>query len=309
MDAPYWSDADVSRAVSLEAVIDSLRSVLEHEAADSAWNIDKTMATWPPRSSAHSLGAVDLADGVVVFKNWVNTPHGASALMTVFSAGDGRLRGVLQGGAAGALRTAAMSGLATALLADPAADELALLGSGRQALTQARAVVAVRAIRRIRLWSRTAERRAAFAERLGADLAVEVVIADTPGQATHDAPVVTVITRATEPFLRLEDLARGAHLNAVGAILPTNAEFTQDVLAVASIVVVDSLPNARSASRELREYFGTGPDADWSTVAAISQVVAGKVTRPLQPRCTVFKGMGMGLSDLSVARLLVGSEP
>jgi ornithine cyclodeaminase len=67
---------------------------------------------------------------------------------------------------------------------------------------------------------------------------------------------------------------------------------------------VDSAENARRASRELREHFdGSG---GWDSVATLAEVVTGKAARPADPRCTVFKGMGMGLSDLAVARLLVG---
>jgi ornithine cyclodeaminase len=308
MDAHYWSDADLARTVSLSAAIDSAQTVLEHEAAANAWNLNKTMATWPPASSAHSLGAVDIADGVVAFKNWINTPSGAAALMTVFSAADGALLAVAQAGAAGVLRTAAMSAVATRWLADPAADELAILGTGRQARMQAAAVVAVRPIRRVRVWSRTPDRRAAFARQLGEELGLEVLECEHSAEATRDAAVVTLITRATEPFLRLSDLAEGAHLNAVGAILPANAEFTADVLGGAALIAVDSLANARSGSRELREHFGADHNADWSAVIALAEVVTGKVTRPPRPRCTVFKGMGMGLSDLAVARLLVRAK-
>jgi ornithine cyclodeaminase len=73
---------------------------------------------------------------------------------------------------------------------------------------------------------------------------------------------------------------------------------------------VDSAENARRASRELREHFDDGADnGGWDGVATLAEVVTGKATRPADPRCTVFKGMGMGLSDLAVARLLVGGTP
>jgi alanine dehydrogenase len=73
------------------------------------------------------------------------------------------------------------------------------------------------------------------------------------------------------------------------------------VLAASALTVVDSEPNARKGSRELREFHGE----DWTGVQTLGDVVAGKVTRPERPRLTVFKGMGMGLSDLAVARVLV----
>jgi alanine dehydrogenase len=300
-----WTETDVRAAVALPAVINSVERVLLHEAGGTAWNLDKTMATWPvgnAQGSAHALGAVDLAAGLAIFKTWVTTPGGASALMTMFSAADGAIVGLAEAGAAGALRTAAISGVATRRLADPDADELAVLGAGRQSLRQVEAVASVRSLRRVRLWNRTTAKAEELAGQVRASLGLEVVIAATVEDATRDAPIVTLITRAAEPFLRLEHLAPGAHLNAVGAILPTHAEFDAALLSASALTVVDSEPNARKGSRELREFYG----ADWGAVRSLAEVVAGKVARPDRPRCTVFKGMGMGLSDLAVALLLAG---
>lgn len=302
-----WTEEDVRAAVTLPAVIDSVERVLVHEAGGGAWNLDKTMASWPAgdgRGAAHALGAVDLDARLVIFKTWVYTPVGASSLMTMFSAADGATVGVAEAAAAGALRTAAISGIATRWLADPDADELAVLGAGRQALRQVEAVAAVRPLRRVRLWNRTAAKAEELAEQVRTALGFEVVVAPTVEDATRDVPIVTLITRAADPFLRLDHLAPGAHLNAVGAILPTHAEFDPALLAESALTVVDSEPNARKGSRELREFFGE----DWGAVRTLADVVAGKVARPAAPRCTVFKGMGMGLSDLAVALLLVGGE-
>lgn len=304
-----WTDADVRSTVALPQVIDSLERVLAHEAAGAAWNLDKTMTTWPvgpARGSAHALGAVDRESDLAVFKTWVNTPAGASALMTLFTASDGAPLGVAEAGAAGALRTAAASGVATRLLADPGADELAVLGAGRQALRQVEAVAAVRPLRRVRLWNRTADRAHELAGQVRDALHLEAVVAPTVADATRDTPIVTLVTRADEPFLRIGHLAPGAHLNAVGAILPHQAEFDPALLDDAALTVVDSEPNARRGSRELREHFGVPPGDDWGAVRTLADLVAGKAVRPDHPRCTVFKGMGMGLSDLAVARLLVG---
>jgi alanine dehydrogenase len=298
----YWTERDVAAAAPLADVIDAVERVLEHQAAGTAHNIDKTMATWPEASSAHALGAFDGEDGLVVFKTWVNTPAGAGAQLTAFSAVDGRVLAVMEAGTAGALRTAAVSGLATRWMSAPDADELAVLGAGRQALRQVAAVAAVRRLRRVRVWSRSAERRGVLADAVTAELGVPAEAMPSVSAATRDAPIVTLITRATEPFLRAEHLADGAHLNAVGAILPANAEFDSALLGSSALTVIDSEPNARRGSREFNEYFGD----DWSAVRSLADVVTGKVARPDRPRCTVFKGMGMGLSDLAVAGLLLG---
>ncbi|WP_199434226.1 ornithine cyclodeaminase family protein [Qaidamihabitans albus] len=306
-----WTEDDVRSRLTLSEVIGSLEAVLSHEAAGSAWNLDKTMTTWPHgegRGSAHALGALDREADLAIFKTWVNTPAGASALMTMFTAGDGATLGVAEAGAAGAFRTAAIAGVATRWLAAPDADELAVLGAGRQALRQVEAIAAVRPLRRVRLWNRTADRAHALAEQVQDRLGIATAVTDTVEEVTRDVRIVTLITRAQEPFLRLEHLASGAHLNAVGAILPSHAEFDPGLLEESALTVVDSEANARRGSRELREHFGTVDSDGWGTLRSLCDVVAGKAERPSSPRCTVFKGMGMGLSDLAVARLLVGGR-
>jgi len=142
-------------------------------------------------------------------------------------------------------------------MADPAADELAVIGSGRQALRQVQAVAAVRPLRRIRVWSPTPENREDFAVQVQETTGMETVAAQSLDEATRGAPVVTLVTRAREPFLRREHLAPGAHLNAVGALLPANAEFEPALLADADLVVVDSVENARrSSKRDARHLLG-----------------------------------------------------
>lgn len=299
MSAPValYTEADVRDALTVETVIEAVQAAVEREHSGLAQNIAKTMTTWSPKSSAHALGAFDSVDGFVGFKTWVNTPAGAAAQLTLFDSTNGKLLASMSAGYLGAFRTAAISGVATRSLSAPDADELAIIGTGRQALLQVRAVHAVRPLRRVRVWSRTAEHGTSFAEQVQAALGVEATATDSVGEAVDGAPIVTLITRASEPFLSGELLAGGAHLNAVGAILPANAEFEPGLLDRAQVVVVDSLENAKLGSRELREHYGD----DWSDVHTLGDVLAGKVTRSDGDRLTVFKPLGMGLSDLAAA--------
>jgi alanine dehydrogenase len=293
---PFYTEADVVKNLQLSAVIDTLESALARECDGTATNIPKTMAVFGQASSAHALGAVDLGTSLVAFKTWVNTPSGAAAVATVFDATDGHLRAVVQAGMLGALRTAAVSGVATRWLAAPGADELAIVGAGRQALPQVMAVHAVRPLRAVRVWSRDPQRRRALADQITQTISVPATAPDTLTEALAGAPIVTLVTRAAEPFLTAADLDRGAHLNAVGAILPTNAEFDPALLGGAQLTVVDNLDNAKRSSRELREFYAE----DWSQVRTLADVVTGAVKRDdSDPRWTVFKPLGMGLADLA----------
>jgi ornithine cyclodeaminase/alanine dehydrogenase-like protein (mu-crystallin family) len=176
---------------------------------------------------------------------------------------------------------------------------MALIGTGMQAITQVAAVNAVRPLRRVRVWSPTAEKRSAFARQLAQQFEFDVVDAPTLEAATRDASIVTLVTRAKDPFVSADLLAPGTHVNAVGAILPANAEFLPDVFERASWIAVDDVGGVQRASREFIEQFAkTG---DWTRVIPLGEIVAGRQRRPERVDLTLFKAMGMGVSDLSVA--------
>ncbi|MFI9534354.1 ornithine cyclodeaminase family protein [Nocardia fusca] len=297
MNVPWITDQQVQERISMQQAIEALSRTLAREAEGRACDIPKTMTTWGAASSAHALGAYDANAGLVAFKTWVNTPAGASALMTLFDADAGQATAVLEAAALGTLRTAAVSGLATDLMSAADASQMALIGSGRQALRQVEAVCAVRPIRRVRIWSRSEQGRSRLAAQVQERLGIEAKATATLAEAVAAAPIVTLITRASEPFLFRGMLAAGTHLNAVGAILPANAEFDPALLGDSDLTVVDSLANARRSSRELTEYY----DQDWSAVRTLGDLLTATAKRPEHPRLTVFKGLGMGLADLAVA--------
>src|SRR3546814_4041352 len=113
--------------------------------------------------------------------------------------------------------------------------------------------------------------RRAFCELSRQVFPAEFVQAATLEEALRAAPLVTTVTRARAPFLRADMLARGTHLNAVGAILPANAEFHQDVFERAGMIAVDDVANTRKASREFIDQFG---DGDWSRVRSLGELIA-----------------------------------
>lgn len=310
MSIPYFCEDQVRDLVTLTEVIDGLEDVLRREgdgvgeasSTDATVNIGKSMATWDPVSSAHTLGGVDLGAGFAIFKNWVNTPRGATAVLSLFDALTGDLLAVMEAAHLGSLRTAAIAGLATRWMAPRDARRFAVIGSGRQALRQVQAIAAVADLEQVAVWSPTEANRVKFAQMLAAEMDVDVHVAATMEEALDDTDILTLVTRAQEPFLTASDLNAGRpmHVNAMGALLPRNAELDATVLESAQIVAVDNLANARSASRELRGHFG--PELDG--VEVLGQLIEADYSRPPTARLTVFKAMGMGLSDLAAATVI-----
>ena len=94
-------------------------------------------------------------------------------------------------------------------------------------------------------------------------------------------------------------LARGTHLNAIGAIVPEREEFAQEILPRAGLVAADDVGTTRKLSKEFRDFYGPS-DAAWKAVLPISRVIAEGKGRPADCDISIFKAMGMGISDLAL---------
>ncbi|MGI8743935.1 MAG: ornithine cyclodeaminase family protein [Bryobacteraceae bacterium] len=298
--SPLWiSEADVVAMMDIREAIDALELGLLAEAHNEARNMVKTHIEWGDGSTLHAIGAVFAQAGFAGTKTWTHTPGGATPLLILFDAATGALKAIVEAFALGQMRTGGASGVATRWLAAEDAGELAMIGTGKQAITQVAAVLAVRPIRRVRVYGRDEKRREQFAKRVETELGIEAVAADTIGQALKDAPIVTVATRATEPIIVADMCARGTHINAIGAIVPSRAEIAADVLARSSQIVADSIPQAQKLSRELIAFFGPDP-SKWERVQSLAALVAARRPRSPSDDLTLFKALGIGISDLSL---------
>jgi ornithine cyclodeaminase/alanine dehydrogenase-like protein (mu-crystallin family) len=298
--APLWiTEADVTGLLSLTDAVAALERVLAMEAAGAAQSMPKTHLMVGANDAMHAIGAAVAGAGLCGTKTWVNLAGKSQTVLVLFSLEDGRLRAVIEATALGQMRTAAMTGVGTRRLAHEAADEVAVVGSGKQALPQAAACVAVRKIRHLRVFSRREAAREAFAAAARKELGVRVTAAATLADAVRDAPIVTLVTNATEPFFTAALAARGSHVNAMGAIVPARCEFTEDVFARCSVIAVDTVEGVRALSREFRDHFGAD-EAAWRAVEPISALVARHATRPPDTDLTLFKAIGMGLADLAL---------
>jgi alanine dehydrogenase len=296
---PLWiTEADVVDALSLPEAIPALEAGLALEAAGTARNMAKTHQIWGGHHTLHAIGAVVEGAHIVGTKTWAHTAGGATPLVTLWNSETGRLEAIIEAFALGQMRTGGISGVATGRMARQDADDLAIIGSGKQAMTQVVAVAAVRPLKRIRVFSPTAENRRAFLARLEKLFpAMTLVEANSAEEAVKNAPIITLVTRARTPVLTAAMIAPGTHLNAVGAITPEREEFTQDVFQRVSAIAVDMVDSVRSLSAEFRKRFGEG---DWSSVRPLSELVAAKSERSPGADITLFKAMGMGLSDLAL---------
>jgi alanine dehydrogenase len=186
------------------------------------------------------------------------------------------------------MRTAAVSAVATKLLARPEASVLAILGSGVQARSHLEAMRLVRAFREIRVWS--PRNAGPFARQFG------VQAADSAAEAVRGADVVVVATTSQVPVLRGEWLSPGTHINAVGAPRPTWRELDDEVLRAARIYV----ESREAATRESGDIIAAG-----RIDAEIGEVVSGAMRgRESAGELTLFKSVGVAVEDVVTADLV-----
>jgi len=225
-------------------------------------------------------------------------------VLLLFDAENGRPAALIDATEVTALRTAAVSAVATRLLARSDATELALIGAGVQARTHLDALRRILPIRRVRVWSRDFAHAREFAERARALHDVEIEAVPDAGQAAVGADVICTVTGSRTPVLRGEWVKDGAHVNAVGASTP-DAREVDSALAGRARIFVDqrdaALAEAGDILIPMRE--GVLP-ADFTPVE-IGDVVTGRAPGRRAPaEVTLFKSLGLAVEDAACARLL-----
>jgi alanine dehydrogenase len=219
----------------------------------------------------------------------------------LFETTNGQLLAVMDAVAITAIRTAAVSALATRLLARTDAGDLAILGAGMQAMPHLEAMRCARPIHRVRVWSRTPARAAAFRERASRHLGVQVETCATAREAVVDADIICTVTASREPVLAGDWVAPGAHINAVGTSLATARELDTTAVRRARCFV-DRRESAMHEAGELLIPRSEGAIGDDHIVAELGELVAGAAPGRLLPNdITLFKSLGLAIEDLAAA--------
>jgi alanine dehydrogenase len=231
----------------------------------------------------------------------VDSHQGAVLL---FEAEHGSLAAILDASSITAIRTAAVSGLVTRLLAREAASDIAILGTGVQARTHLEAMCAVRPVKRVRVWSRNADKVREFAERESRDHDLVVEPARSAREAVQGAEIVCTVTASREPVLAGEWLADGAHVNAVGASLPFAREL--DTVAVArGRLYVDRRESAANEAGDFLIPKREGAITDDHIVGEIGELLLGRTTGRRTPdEVTIFKSLGLAVEDVAAAQFI-----
>jgi ornithine cyclodeaminase/alanine dehydrogenase-like protein (mu-crystallin family) len=212
---------------------------------------------------------------------------------------------LMDGAALTALRTAAVSALATRHLARPDASRLVLFGAGVQATAHLEAMAAVRLLAHVAVVSRAPEPAEGLAERArGMGIDADVSSPD----AVREADLICTCTTASAPVFDGSMLRPGAHVNAIGAYRPDTREVDDDTMRRARIVVETREAALREAGDVLIP-IESGVISEAAIVADLSEVVRGAEVRRHPDDITLFKSVGVAFEDLVVARAAAARLP
>jgi alanine dehydrogenase len=304
--------SDIAQLLPMSACIDVMADALSALARGDAILPLRQVLRLPDGKSAFAVMPAYLGEPkavgakvITVFPDNHRTAldsHQGAVLL--FEADHGALVAVLDASSITAIRTAAVSGLATRLLAREDAADVAILGTGVQARTHLEAMCAVRLVKRVRVWSRNANAVRAFADRESQQRNLEVEPARTARDAVDAADIVCTVTAAREPVLEGTWVADGTHVNAVGASLPFAREL--DTAAVArGRLYVDRRESALNEAGDFLIPKQEGAVGDDHIVGEIGELLLGRVPgRRTEDEVTIFKSLGLAVEDVAAARFI-----
>lgn len=229
----------------------------------------------------------------------LSTVNGAVLLIELET---GRLLAMLDSTALTAIRTSAMSALATDKLCPRDRLNLAVIGAGAQAAAHIRTLATIRNLRQVRVFSRRLAQSVALAERLSMELSVPIEAVDSMQMALADADIICTTTShaSPNPLITSEMLKPFAHINAVGGSTLAACEIDPRLLADAQ-VYVDHLDSARRESGEIAQALALSVIGE-SDIFGISDLVIEQPAPPvLKSGWSYFRSVGHASQDMVVA--------
>lgn len=310
------SRAQTEALLDIDALIDALASAMADLSAGRASAPDRIGALVPEHEGllVAMPGYVPSA-GMLMSKLVSLYPHNAGgalpthqAVIVAFDPGTGQPVALLDGTAITAVRTGACSALSARLLARQDADVLAILGTGVQARSHARAMCRVRPIRQIRVAGRDYAKAAALAAELSETLGIDAQALTAYPEALRGAGIACAATHATEPVIRRSWLTPGVHVTSVGY----GGREVDDATVRDALVCVESrraaLAPYPTGSSDLLEPIRDGVIRAEHVHTELGELVAGtKPARQSPDQITLYKSVGVAVQDAAAAALVIAA--
>lgn len=230
-----------------------------------------------------------------------------SSMMVMKNAKTGEINSILDGNYLTKLRTGAVSGAATDLLARKDAKIFALIGTGGQARTQLEAVLNVREISEVRVSGRDKEKGQSFVddmiEEFGEEFNVNIILAKDSDEAIKGADIITTVTTAPSPVFDGKLVKKGAHINGVGSFTPIMQEIDPYTLKNADKIYLDTRDGVLNECGDFIIPIKEGNFSEDDITGELGEAIAGRIAlRENDQEITLFKTVGSAVLDLVTAK-------
>lgn len=227
------------------------------------------------------------------------------ATMVLLDSETGQICSLLDGTHLTCVRTGAVSGAATDILARKDSKVFALFGTGGQAESQLEAIINVRPIEEARIYDISKERATDFAKQMSDKFKIKVEVAASSADAIKDADIITCATTSKKPVFDGKLIKKGAHINGIGSYTPDMQEIDEYILVNANKVYVDTRDGVLNESGDLIIPINKGIYSSDKIAGELGEVIAGKVTgRTSDDEITIFKSTGTAVMDIVTAKAI-----
>ena len=296
----FLSESDVRQLLNMPLALEAVEEAHRELSLAKAIDIPR-QRTRLPQTALHILQGALPGRDAIGYKAYTSNRSGVRFLVHVFSAASGSLRIVLEADLLGMMRTGAASGVATRCLSRPESEILGLFGSGWQAEGHVEAIATVRPLRRVKVFSRNAERLAAFCSKMSERLKIDVVPAASAEETVRGSDIVSTVTTAVTPLFDAAWLSPGTHINGAGSNSVIRREIGEDVFKLCRPIVVDSVETALKEAGDLLPLLEKGRLNERQMVE-LGDVLLGRHPGRTSPeQITVFESQGMAIQDISLA--------
>jgi ornithine cyclodeaminase len=300
---------EVQQWLSMSECVDAMADVFKMLSRDNAINPLRNLMWLPDKSGLIGMMPAFLGEDQVMGLKAISVFPGNHATeydshqgtVLLFETRNGRLLAMMDAGKITAIRTAAVSGVATRLLAAPNAENLAILGSGVQAATHLEAMQVVRNIKHARVWSRNFDHARDFADREASRRSLSIEAMKSAKRAVDGADIICTVTSSTDPVLQGDWIAPGTHINAVGSSVPFARELDTAAV-VRSKLFVDRRESTLNEAGDFLFPKKEGAIDDDHILGEIGDILLDKIKgRESGEDITLFKSLGLAAEDVAAA--------
>ncbi|HLO61506.1 MAG TPA: ornithine cyclodeaminase family protein [Azonexus sp.] len=302
--ALYLSEDDVKQLLTMDMALAGVESAHRDLALGQAIDIDRARSRLP-QTALHILQGALPAQGVLGYKAYTSNRSGNRFLVHLFDAASGMLRAVISADYLGMMRTGAASGVAARCLARPDAAVAGVFGAGWQAEGHVRAICAALPLKRVKVYSRKAEKLQVFCQRLSEQTGVAVVPAASAEETVRGSDLLGTVTTAAQPLFEAEWLEPGVHINAAGSNALIRQELSEATVRRCDRIVVDAVPTALAEAGDLLPLFEKGRLHERQLVELGDVLIGRRSGRESAEQITLFESQGMAIQDLAVALRVV----